>query len=121
VPGKTNKDGRADDGCNYMTPEELAEFGKNVAPVAFDSSDVKNKILNVKYGKLPEHLLDIYLPESGDGPFPLVIYVHGGGWRMGSKTESFMESTSMAAAGGWAARRKASWEALSGCSTTGTL
>ncbi|MCL1835843.1 MAG: alpha/beta hydrolase [Oscillospiraceae bacterium] len=90
MPGKTNKDGRADDGCNYMTPEELAEFGKNVAPVAFDSSDVKNKILNVKYGKLPEHLLDIYLPESGDGPFPLVIYVHGGGWRMGSKTESFM-------------------------------
>lgn len=29
--------------------------------------------------------LDLYLPEDGSGPSPLVIYVHGGGWQTGSK------------------------------------
>ena len=28
--------------------------------------------------------LDIYRPE-GEGPFPALLYLHGGGWRMGSK------------------------------------
>ncbi|MDQ2076911.1 alpha/beta hydrolase [Marinimicrobium sp. ABcell2] len=30
--------------------------------------------------------LDVYLPESGNGPFPLVIWVHGGGLIMGDKS-----------------------------------
>ncbi len=29
--------------------------------------------------------LDLYLPPVGDGPFPLVIWVHGGGWETGDK------------------------------------
>jgi len=29
--------------------------------------------------------LDLYLPEKADGPLPLVIWVHGGGWQNGSK------------------------------------
>lgn len=29
--------------------------------------------------------LDLYLPAEGQGPFPLVIYVHGGGFHSGSK------------------------------------
>ena len=32
--------------------------------------------------------LDLYLPETGEGPFPLVLRVHGGGWRGGSKALS---------------------------------
>lgn len=28
----------------------------------------------------PEHFLDIYLPTAGDGPFPVVIYIHGCAW-----------------------------------------
>lgn len=31
------------------------------------------------------HKLDLYLPEKEDGPLPLVIWVHGGGWQNGSK------------------------------------
>ncbi len=33
----------------------------------------------------PYHLMDVYLPES-QGPFPAIIYVHGGGWTSGSRS-----------------------------------
>jgi acetyl esterase/lipase len=33
----------------------------------------------------PYHLMDIYLP-VGSGPFPAIIYVHGGGWTSGSRS-----------------------------------
>ena len=29
--------------------------------------------------------LDLYLPAAGGGPFPLVVWVHGGGWMEGDK------------------------------------
>jgi len=29
--------------------------------------------------------LDIFLPSSGDGPFTVVIWIHGGAFKMGSK------------------------------------
>jgi acetyl esterase/lipase len=32
------------------------------------------------------HLLDAYLPD-GDGPFPAIIYVHGGGWVQGNRSD----------------------------------
>jgi len=31
------------------------------------------------------HKLDLYVPEKTDGPLPLIIWVHGGGWQNGSK------------------------------------
>ncbi|MHB1080783.1 MAG: alpha/beta hydrolase fold domain-containing protein [Prosthecobacter sp.] len=31
------------------------------------------------------HKLDLYLPEKAEGPLPLIIWVHGGGWQNGSK------------------------------------
>ncbi len=31
------------------------------------------------------HRLDLFLPEKAPGPLPLIIWVHGGGWRNGSK------------------------------------
>jgi len=29
--------------------------------------------------------LDLYLPEKADGPLPVIVWVHGGGWQGGSK------------------------------------
>ncbi len=39
---------------------------------------------NLEYGPHDRHKLDVFVPK-GDGPFPLVIWVHGGGWEGGSK------------------------------------
>jgi len=33
----------------------------------------------------PDHLLDIYRPTGSDGPWPVVLYAHGGGFRILSK------------------------------------
>lgn len=32
--------------------------------------------------------LDLYLPKNAQGPLPLIVWVHGGGWRQGSKSQS---------------------------------
>ena len=40
-------------------------------------------ILDINYGKLPEQLLDIHLPDCEE--FPVFIYFHGGGIEEGSK------------------------------------
>ena len=39
----------------------------------------------VGYGPLPEQLLDVHLPTGRPGPFPVMIYVHAGGWIAGSR------------------------------------
>lgn len=31
--------------------------------------------------------LDLYLPETGEGPFPLIMFIHGGGWSAGDKAD----------------------------------
>ena len=44
----------------YVTPED---FARMAPPVTFDTNRVKNKVLDVQYGTLPQQKLDIYLPE----------------------------------------------------------
>ncbi len=33
----------------------------------------------------PAQVLDLWVPTDGDGPFPLVVFIHGGGWVEGDK------------------------------------
>jgi acetyl esterase/lipase len=43
---------------------------------------------NLKYANAsPVQTLDLYLPQGGGGPFPLVILIHGGGFGMGDKSQ----------------------------------
>ena len=42
---------------------------------------------NVLYAETsPSQVLDLWLPETGDAPYPLVIFVHGGAFMMGDKS-----------------------------------
>jgi acetyl esterase/lipase len=44
--------------------------------------------------------LDLYLPAGGSAPYPLVIYIHGGGWWTGDKrSDHSMSMVSLFAAG----------------------
>ncbi len=44
--------------------------------------------LDVIYGHADEVelKLDLAVPATGDGPFPIVVFIHGGGWSAGSKS-----------------------------------
>ncbi|MCL2125113.1 MAG: alpha/beta hydrolase [Oscillospiraceae bacterium] len=74
-----------------MSEEQTRIIAAALGPTAFDPATVKNRFTDIKYGSLPKQLLDLYLPESGEKPYPVVIYVHGGGWSMGSKTMSYLD------------------------------
>jgi len=50
------------------------------APIA-DVSHIRCKWLDLPYASLSlTQKLDIYLPDEGDGPFPVILYIHGGGF-----------------------------------------
>lgn len=58
-----------------------------------DVSWVRRKFLDVPYaGQSPNQRLDIYLPDEGSGPFPLVVHIHGGGFGMGDKRDDHMDT-----------------------------
>ena len=49
-----------------------------------DGSEMKPTLKDIPYGEDELQKLDIYLPE-GDGPFPYIVNIHGGGWWNGDK------------------------------------
>lgn len=57
------------------------------AGAAVDTSSITNKWLDVAYASVSEsEKLDIYLPNEGTGPFPVIIAIHGGAFMSGDKT-----------------------------------
>jgi acetyl esterase/lipase len=57
-----------------------------------DISGIKRKSLDIAYGHdSPNELLDLYLPDEGEGPFPLLIQIHGGGFAMGDKRDGHVQ------------------------------
>ena len=42
-------------------------------------------VADVAYGTDPKQKLDIYRPPTGKGPFPILLWIHGGGWWGGDK------------------------------------
>lgn len=57
-----------------------------------DTSAIKTKYMDVTYvtsaNPSEAQKLDIYLPNEGTGPFPVIIEIHGGGFIIGSKSSS---------------------------------
>jgi acetyl esterase/lipase len=50
--------------------------------------DIARKWLDLSYASLsPAQKLDIYLPETGDGPFPVIVHIHGGAFLGGDKRD----------------------------------
>ena len=64
----------------------LARFGR-MHPKARPARHGVEVLRDLAYAPdhMDEHLLDIYRPTTGTGPWPVVFYVHGGGFRILSK------------------------------------
>ena len=70
------------------TNEEIFTF----EPPMADISWVKRKFLDIPYGESKAQAIDIYLPDEGEGPFPLVLHIHGGGFAFGDKRDDHMNA-----------------------------
>lgn len=54
--------------------EQEQEMDKEYFDISYDTQSDSQK-------------LDLYLPKTGQGPFPLVVFIHGGGWFGGDKAD----------------------------------
>lgn len=92
---------------DYSKLEGSLQFGEGIKPgekplggppVDFkppmaDISWVKRKYLDVVYAdESPNQRMDIYLPEEGEGPFPVLFHIHGGGFAIGDKRDDHMDT-----------------------------
>jgi acetyl esterase/lipase len=68
-----------------------------------DTSSVKTKWTDVAYAtKSSAEKLDIYLPNTGSGPFPCIIVIHGGAFQIGDKNGPELASAIAGLGDGWA-------------------
>ncbi len=67
-----------------------AQLGQTESWVAHVANEYR-VVPNVTYliANNRENKVDLYLPENASGPTPVLMYIHGGGWRQGSK-ESYV-------------------------------
>jgi acetyl esterase/lipase len=53
-----------------------------------DISHIRRRLLDIPYAGLsPAQKLDIYWPDEGSGPFPVILSIHGGAFRFGDKRD----------------------------------
>jgi acetyl esterase/lipase len=81
---------RADDSETLAPPDgmdrgrRLTAFIQPAPAKALPGTRVERNLEYVANGH-ERHRLDLYLPEKGAGSFPVVIWLHGGGWIRGDK------------------------------------
>lgn len=57
-------------------------------PIPAKTDHIRRKYLDIPYADgYNRRKLDIYLPNEGEGPFPFIVDIHGGGWYFGDKSE----------------------------------
>lgn len=57
-----------------------------------DVEGIRRKFLDLPYADhSPAQKLDIYLPEEGEGPFPVILSIHGGAFLAWDKSDSQVE------------------------------
>jgi acetyl esterase/lipase len=65
--------------AHYAVPFEIP---------AANTDHIKRKMFDISYAPLSSaQKLDIYWPEEGDGPFPVIVSIHGGAFMGGDKRD----------------------------------
>lgn len=76
----------------FLLLAALTSFTTNAQLRNADISGIQNKYLDIPYAGLSEaQKLDIYLPDDGNGPFPIILAIHGGGFMAGDKRDLQVE------------------------------
>lgn len=65
------------------------EYGSKVSgKIEQEEVPMKREYMDVVYDTFSSsQTLDLFLPQEGNGPFPLVFFIHGGGWFGGDKQD----------------------------------
>jgi acetyl esterase/lipase len=60
----------------------LVQAPKEMPPGVVERKDIE-------YGRVGDRslLLDLYLPDAPAGPLPVLVFIHGGGWRKGDRAD----------------------------------
>jgi acetyl esterase/lipase len=70
-------------------PADFNPFEGSMEKPILDVSGIARKYLDIPYAAgSASQRLDIYLPPAGDGPFPTIIFVHGGAFILGDKRDN---------------------------------
>jgi acetyl esterase/lipase len=62
--------------------EKLADLEPGIPETIEEFKDVEFKHVNGKSLQM-----DFYRPKNADGPLPLLLFIHGGGWRSGKRSD----------------------------------
>lgn len=63
-------------------------FNNEIVIIKAEVHHINRKWLDISYAKQSNHQkLDIYLPEKGQGPFPVIMAIHGGAFAFGDKSD----------------------------------
>jgi len=81
-----------------LLPALLVAQGQDPPFALPDSVEMRRDVVYAQYGDRALKA-DIFLPRSGGGPFPAVVYVHGGGWKNGTKAAFSRQAAYMATQG----------------------
>lgn len=73
---------------SLKNPDQKAHYAvQEIAPPA-DTSHIKRKFLDIPYAsRSNSQKLDIYLPDEGAGPFPVILAIHGGAFMCCDKAD----------------------------------
>lgn len=70
-------------GSHYAFPARIPEA---------DTAHIARKMFDIAYAdRSPTQRLDIYWPADGDGPFPVIVAIHGGAFMGGDKRDAQLE------------------------------
>jgi acetyl esterase/lipase len=69
-----------------VSPNPFARYGETLTDIIYCTPDNSPQAM------------DVYFPDAG-GPWPVLVYVHGGSWMHGDKTEAGMFASMMTAQG----------------------
>jgi pectinesterase len=87
-------------GAIFATQKQPAQkkAAENPPFVLPDNVEMKTDLVYARYGSRELHL-DLYSPKNQRGPFPAIVWVHGGGWTSGDKTRFRRQAAVLASKG----------------------